>query len=69
MIIKKRTEIVDYDNLTMYRFIKKHYDLYVAARYKYNDISENFDIFDMEVKLTASEVKEIAKANKITWEE
>lgn len=68
MIIKKNDEFVN-ENGELVVINSKHFSDYSVSVYLYNEDTEEYDIFDRDTIYTALEVKHLANAKEITWEE
>lgn len=66
MIIKKNDEFINQNN-QLVRITGKHFSNYAVDVFEYNDDSENYDIYDSSTIYTISEVKRLADAKEITW--
>lgn len=68
MIIRKNDEFMN-ENGELIVITGKHFSDYAVSVYQYNDESEEYDVFDRETFYTAAEIRRLANAKEITWEE
>lgn len=68
MIIKKNDEFVN-ENDELARIVGKHFDDYAVEIFRYNEDTEEYDIYDRSTIYTAHEVRKLANAREITWSE
>ena len=69
MIIRKNDQFIN-ENDEMIRINARHFSSdYAVSVYHYNDESGEYDIFDRDTFYTAAEVRKLAGANEITWQD